>query len=93
MMHAERISFNWLTGQKIWAFRDIQGDSYGDDWIASMVLIKHRWFSRRVKMILATNINTARQYREVDQAIGRLGFRYAYAVRHGRRRDYRVRVA
>ncbi len=90
MINAERIAFNWLSGQKIWAFRDLDGDSYGDNWKASLVVIKHRWFSKRAKIILAHDITTISQGRDVNRNIGLLGFTHAYSIRGGLVKEYRV---
>jgi hypothetical protein len=90
MLHAERIAFNWLNGQKIWAFRDLHGSAYGDDWRASLVVIKARWFCRRAKIILAHDINTLSQIRDLNHNLARLGFTRAWSIRHGRVKEYRV---
>ena len=90
MINAERIGFNWISGQKIWAFRDLDGDVYGDTWKASLVVIKKRWFCRRAKIILAHDITKISQSRDVNENIGQLGFSSAYSIRHGRVKEYRV---
>ena len=90
MINAERIGFNWISGQKIWAFRDLDGDVYGDTWKASLVVIKKRWFCRRAKIILAHDVGTLGQIRDLSNNLALLGFTQAYSIRHGRVKEYRV---
>ena len=90
MYHAERIAFNRLSGRKIWLLRELVGDQYGDAWLSSLVVIKNHYFCKNAYLMLADGVRSTRQYRQLKTVLKTLGFSTAYAVRHGRRKIYKV---
>lgn len=90
MFHAEQRFFNRLTGRKGWLLRELVGDTFGDDWIASLVVEKAHYFCRDAELLMVEKITSTNQSRQLRICLKALGFDTAYSIRHGRRKTYNV---
>ena len=90
MYIASTCSLNPITGRKVWLVREIPTGEYGDDWVSSFVAVRRFWFSRSAQLQLAEGIKTTRQRRATQEILGSLGFKEAYATRHGRVKRYKL---
>lgn len=80
----ELLSFNPLTGRKVWAVRYIPTGVYGQPYEWSMVVVKHWWFNNRVRVNLVQGI-TVKKRRLIGDALIRRGFKAAEAYENGRK--------
>ena len=90
MYIASPCSLNPITGRKVWLVREIPTGEYGDKWLSSFVAIRRFWLSRTVGLHLAENVGTVKRYRAMQEVLRSLGFKEAYATRHGRIKCYKL---
>ena len=90
MYIASTCSLNPITGRKVWLVREIPTGEYGVDWVSSFVVVRHFWFGRSAQLQLAENVGTVKRYRAMQSVLRSLGFKQAYATRHGRKKWYKL---
>ena len=90
MYIASTCSFNPITGRKVWLVREIPTGKYGEDWVSSFVVVRRFWLSRNGQLQLAENVGTVKRYRAMKSVLRSLGFKQAYATRHGRVKRYKL---
>ena len=90
MYIASPCSLNPITGRKVWLVREIPSGDYGDDWTSSFVVVRRFWFSRNGHLQLAENVGTVKRCRAMQSVLRSMGFKQAYATRHGRIKWYKL---
>lgn len=89
-MHAEYRGGNPFTGWQVWYVRDIPTNRFGDDWIASATIEKRSYFASSLEVCLAKDFNQRYQFRGLRDIVRQMGFKRAWALRHGRIKHYGV---
>ena len=90
MYHAEALILHPVTGRKVWLLREIPTGTFGEDWVSSLVVVRKHWFCTDAELLLAEKLDSIARYRALRNTLQTLGFKSAWAMRHGRKKHYKV---